>query len=293
LEDEHAKNYFNVIIDGENISLLHPDSTKEVYTLASNLEEGIHTAELFKRTEWSNGKTKFYGFQIDQNAKILDIEPKEKSIEFYGNSITAGYANEDYSGNDSPDGINTNNYYSYAALTARHFNANYSCIAKGGIGITVSWFPMIMKEMFYRLNPEDENSIWEFNKSKPDIVVINILQNDSWLVNRPEHEQFKNRFGTKKPTKEFIISAYNDFVKSIRSKYTNAKIICMLGNMDITKEGSVWPSYVEEAVSVLNDKNVYTLFVPYKITDGHPKVEEQKVMADELIKFIENNFWMG
>lgn len=290
LEDEHGKNYFNVIVDETDISLLHPDSTKKTYTLATNLDKGIHTVELFKRTEWTKGKTKFYGFQTDQNARVLRIEPKEKSIEFYGNSITAGYAVEDYSGKDSPDGTNTNNYNSYSALTARHFNANYFCIARSGIGITISWFPMIMQEMFYRKNPIDENSIWDFDKNQPDIVVVNLFQNDSWLVNKPNHKQFKNRFGTEKPSEKFIISSYRDFIKTIRSKYTRAKIICMLGNMDITKKDSKWMSYVEKAVSPLNDNDIYTLFVPYKNTPGHPKVEEQKIIADKLITFISEKF---
>jgi len=61
----------------------------------------------------------------------------------------------------------------------------------------------------------------------------------------------------------------------------------MLGNMDITKEGSVWPGYVKEAIVALNDEKIHTLFVPYKNSDGHPKVEEQKIMAEELIHFIE------
>ncbi len=290
LEDEHGKNYFNIIVDETNISLLHPDSTKEIYTLATNLDEGIHTVELFKRTEWTKGKTKFYGFQIDQSANVLNIEPKEKSIEFYGNSITAGYAVEDYSGKDSPDETNTNNYNSYSTLTAKHFNANYFCIARSGIGITISWFPMIMQEMFYRVNPTDKNSIWDFDKYQPDIVVVNLLQNDSWLINKPEHKQFKDRFGTEKPSEEFIISSYKDFIKTIRNKYTNAKIICMLGNMDITKKDSKWVGYVEKAVSLLNDDNIYTLFVPYKNTPGHPKVEEQKIIADKLITFISETF---
>jgi len=28
-----------------------------------------------------------------------------------------------------------------------------------------------------------------------------------------------------------------------------------------------------------------------KKTTGHPKASEQKVMADDLIAFIENNYW--
>jgi len=146
-----------------------------------------------------------------------------------------------------------------------------------------------MKEMYDRLDPTDSSSKWNFSLFTPDIVVINLLQNDSWLVNMPNHEQFKNRFGTQKPSEEFIINEYRNFVNSVRSKYPFAKIICMLGNMDITREGSVWPSYVSKAVEQIKDKNIYIFFVPYKNSPGHPKTKEQKLMADALITFIDKN----
>ncbi|MCP5063525.1 MAG: electron transporter RnfD, partial [Ignavibacteriae bacterium] len=71
LEDEHSENFFNVIVDENNMSIIQLDSTKEIYELASNLSDTIHTVEIFKRTEWTEGKTKFYGFQLNKNAKII------------------------------------------------------------------------------------------------------------------------------------------------------------------------------------------------------------------------------
>jgi hypothetical protein len=59
--------------------------------------------------------------------------------------------------------------------------------------------------------------------------------------------------------------------------------------MDATKEGSPWPGYVKQAVEQLHDSKMYTLFFPYKNTGGHPKVAEQKIMANELIEFIDKN----
>ena len=290
LKDETGDNYFNIIIDGKVESILHPDTVKRIYDLTPNLNDDIHTVTLFKRTEWTNGKTLFYGVQLEENSKLLKISFPKKMIEFYGNSITAGYAVEDNSGNDSPKGTNTNNYSSYAAITARYFNADYSCIARSGIGITVSWFPMIMDEMYYRLDPTDENSKWDFSKKTPDIVVVNLLQNDSWIVNKPENDQFKNRFGKSAPTESYIVESYKNFIKKIRDKYSDAKIICMLGNMDITKKGSKWINIVKKAASELQDKNIYTLFVPFKNTKGHPNVAEQNALADSLIHFIKKKF---
>lgn len=289
LKDADTANYYNVIVDKNVIEKIHTDTIKRTYELASNLEPGKHTVQLFKRTEWDKGKTYFYGFELAPKAKLLPPAPAQKrKIEFYGNSITSGYAIEDTQ-TDSWFGYFQNNYLTYAALTARHFDAQYSCISKSGIGIVISWFPLLMKEMYDRADGTDSTSKWNFSQYTPDVVVINLLQNDSWLVYKPEHEQFKLRFGTKAPEAPFIINEYKNFIATIRAKYPNATIICALGSMDATVKGSIWPGYIEQAVSQLNDPKILTHFFPYKETGGHPRVSEQKVMADDLIQFIEKN----
>ncbi|WP_210489638.1 SGNH/GDSL hydrolase family protein [Rufibacter aurantiacus] len=288
LKDNTGRSYYNVILDGDSITVIKPDTAARFFTLATGLPKGKHTVELFKRTEWDKGTTTFYGFELGEGGKVLPAAaPKTRRIEFYGNSITAGYAVEDFSGKDNPEGMNTNHYVSYAGITARFFDADHTCICKSGIGITVSWEPNIMPDIYDRLNPSDPGSKWNFSQIQPDVVIINLFQNDSWIVNLPENAQFKRRFGSSKPTEEFLVTAYQNFVKSIRSKYPNAHIIAMLGNMDITRAGSPWPGYVEKAVAGLQDQKIYTLFAPYKDTPGHPRVEEQQAMANQLIKFMQ------
>ena len=290
LEDESGDNYYNVIIDNDSISILRPDTTKRYYQLASNLSKGKHSIEIFKRAEWDRGKTNFYGFKIKNKAKLLPKSAtKKRKIEFYGNSITAGYAIEDLSGKDSPDSTYTNNYLSYAAITARHYAAEYQCICKSGIGITISWDPLIMPEMYNRLIPNNSTSKWDFSLYQPDVVVINLLQNDTWLVNLPEYEEFKKRFGTKAPDDEYIINAYQQFVAALRKHYPNASIICSLGSMDAAKEGSKWITYIKSAVANLNDKKIYTHFMPYIKATAHPSIEDQQTMSNSLIEFIDKN----
>jgi len=288
--DEKGDNYYNVIIDNGSPFILPLKKTKRYYQLASGLSKGKHTLEIFKRTEWDRGKTSFYGFKMEGDAKVLSKSlPLKRKIEFYGNSITAGYAIEDTSGKDSPEGTFTNNYLSYAALTARHFDANYHCTCRSGIGITVSWIPEIMPEIYDRINPTDSTSKWNFDLYSPDIVVINLLQNDSWLVNMPDSDEFKMRFGTKTPDEKFIINAYQQFVANIRNHYPKANIICSLGCMDAAKEGSKWMDYIKTAVVNLNDQKIYTHFMPYIEATAHPSIKDQEVMSNSLIEFIEKN----
>ncbi|TLX71278.1 electron transporter RnfD [Labilibacter sediminis] len=289
LNDHKDKNYYNLILDNDSIILFNPGIEKQYYTLVSELDEGAHTLEIFKRNEWGSGPTSFYEFKIVGNAKLLPTTPiKKRKIEFYGNSITAGYGNEDLTG-DRPDSTFTNNYKSYAAITARHYNAEYSCIAKGGIGVMISWFDFTMPDIYDRFDPKDDSNLWDFSLYTPDVVVVNLFQNDSWLVKKVNSAGFKAKFGDTAPSKEFIMKAYKDFISELRTKYPNADIICALGSMDATKEGSPWPGYIQVATKQLNDPRIYTHFFPYKDTKGHPKEHEHRVMAKSLIKFIDEN----
>ena len=288
LKDQRGHNYYNVMIDEDSVYVLKLDSNKTTYTLASHLSSGEHTVELFRRTGWTSGITWFYDFQISSQSKILKLPHKKRMIEFYGNSITVGAAVESYvyAPGDTTD---TNNSLSYAYLTAKHYNAKYSCIASSGIGLMVSWGSLIMPDIYDRVNPGDSTSKWDFSKATPDIVVINLFQNDNALVNMPEHSQFKRRFGNKAPDENFIIQSYSRFVQNIRNKYQNAHIICVLGNMDAVRPGSPWPGFIEKAVASLNDKKVYTNFFAYKNTPDHPNEMEQRQMAENLIRFIDEH----
>jgi len=284
--------YFYAIIDSDDANPLKikSDSLKETFLLFSNLHYGSHSLKLFKLTN-NTSETKFYGFELEGNSAILPpLPPLKRKIEFYGNSITAGH------GVDAPAGVKDagapryfNNYFTYDAFTARRFNAQFSCIARSGIGVMVSWFPEIMPEIYDRLDPSDTNSKWDFSKYKPDIVVVNLFQNDSWIVNMPDNAQFKARFGTKPPGEDFIITSYQKLIAMIRNKYPRASIICALGSMDATKSGSKWPGYILQAAKNLNDKKIYTLFFPFKNTPGHPNRAEHQLMANDLIAFIDKN----
>ncbi len=289
MKDERGENYFNIIIDGK-ITVLHPDTVKQVYTLASGLKPGSHTLLLYKRTEFSDGSTAFYNFQFDNKAEILPVpDQKNRAIEFYGNSITAGYAIEDYTGADSYLSRYKNNYISYAALVARHYNAQSSFIAKSGIGVMFGYYPLNMGQIFDRLDPNDANSKWDFSKYTPEVVVVSLFQNDASLMRSPTRAEFLAKFPSGPPNATYIIDSYKTLVKSIRGKYPKAQIICVLGNMDASKEGSPWPGYIQSAVDQMADKNVFAHIIPYKNTPGHPTIKEHQAMADELIKFIDAN----
>ena len=89
--------------------------------------------------------------------------------------------------------------------------------------------------------------------------------------------------------REKIVESYRAFVKKIRDVYPESHIICALGCMDATKQGSPWPDYIKEATDPLNDKNIYNLLFPFMNKPGHPREEDHEKMAKRLIAFIEKN----
>jgi hypothetical protein len=57
--------------------------------------------------------------------------------------------------------------------------------------------------------------------------------------------------------------------------------------MGAVKEDSPWPGYVSRAVEITGDKKILSFFFRYKGIAGHPKVKDHKIMADDLIAFID------
>lgn len=286
LSDNIGESKYSVIINGvEQDEPIIPSTTKGAIRISNTSNQEKNTVTIHRRSDYTKGTTTFYGVATD--GEIMPTTPKSKLIEFYGNSITVGYANEDTTAEDNP--FYTNNYKAYAALTTQHFDAALSCIARSGIGLTVSWFDLIMPELFDRWNPNLPASKWDFNRKTPDLVVINLLQNDSWIYNNPDNEFYIKRIGRQQPNKDFVIEHYSNFLKEIRNVYPNTSILCVMGSMDIVKKGSPWVEYVMTSIQNLNDENIYAFKMPFLAKTTHPSVEMHKEMSQMLIKFIEKN----
>jgi len=283
LEDSTGNNFYNVIIDHDenNLLILYCRQGTHTYPVAVGLKDTVHHIQIFRRTEGFSGPTRFRGLILDAG-KLLAAPPERPphKIEFYGNSITCGMGNEVPANEEDEHNSKRNNYLAYGAITARNLNADYTCIAKSGIGIVISWFDMVMSDYYYRLNPWDPDSRWDFSQWIPDVVVINLFQNDSWLIEKLEPV----------PTDSQIVGAYKDFLQTIRGHYPEAYIICTLGSMDAVKDSSAWPGYITNAVEQFSKENqdvkTDTLFFPFDGTYKHPRVCHHEEMAKKLTAFI-------
>jgi len=286
LDDQWGKNYFNVFIDDDARPIVvAAEKGEKTYVVAAKLTPGRHRFLLTKRTEGEEGATAFKGIELADHARLLEPPPRlKRKIEFFGDSITSGMANE--SADDGPDNLpkDKNNFMAYDAITARNLQAELHVTSQSGIGVLISWFPFTMPQFYGQLSAVGLNdSKWDFSSWTPDVVVINLFQNDAWLIDR---EKRLNPV----PTDDQRVQAYADFVKTIRGKYPNAYIVCALGSMDAVKEGSKWPGYVTSAVARIKADNpqekIDTLFFDFTGYTAHPRVKQHLANAEKLTAFI-------
>ncbi|MBN2105206.1 electron transporter RnfD [bacterium] len=283
LDDSLGRNFYNIILDNnmEDYLILCCRKGTHTYPAAVGLKDTIHSMMIFRRTEGFSGPTRFRGLILDKNRTLAD--PPERpphKIEFYGNSITCGMGNEVPDQDEDENNARRNNFMAYGAITARNLNADYTCIAKSGIGIMISWFDIIMPEYYDRLDPWNPDSRWDFSRWTPDVVVINLFQNDSWLINKLDPVPDENQ----------IIQAYSQFVKMLRNQYPEAYILCTLGSMDAVNTGSPWPGYIQKAVDQCKKKDgknkIDTLFFDFDGTYKHPRIRHHQSMAKKLTTCI-------
>jgi hypothetical protein len=285
MDDHYGMNYFNVFLDQdwENPIVIKGEKGRKTYLIADNLTDGEHLLTLTKRTEGEEGATTFYGILLAEDGELTAPPPRpERRIEFFGDSITSGMGNE--APEDGPDDnkAEKNNFLAYGAITARNLNAEYVSTSQSGVGLMASFVNFTMQEFYDQLSAINNNdSVWDFSRWTPHMVVINLFQNDSVLV-----EQRLNPV----PTDEQRVAVYYDFIKRIRSHYPEAFIVCTLGTMDAAKPGSPWPDYIHAAVEQWKtetaDERIDVMIFEFKDFYKHPRVHHHQENAEVLTAFI-------
>jgi hypothetical protein len=287
LDDQRGKNYFNAFVDDDFAhGVVVPCAPGEkTYPVAEKLGPGRHKLLLTKRTEGEEGATAFKGLVLADDGQLAPPPERPRHrLEIFGDSITSGMGNEAADG--APDSLaaEKNNFLSYGAIAARSLGAELHVISQSGIGVMVSWFDFIMPQFYGQLSAVGKNDTrWDFSRWTPDVVVINLFQNDKWLIDQ-QHRIKPD------PTDAQRVDAYLAFVRTIRSKYPGAYFICALGSMDATAPDSKWPGYVAAAVArIKHDEpsaRIDTLFFEFTGYTAHPRVKQHEANAARLAACI-------
>jgi hypothetical protein len=140
LSDSTGSDYFNVLVDEKLVAVLNPHAGESVFQAARDLGDGLHSIEVFKRTESTCGKATFRGFVLQEQRDLVPPPSIERGIEFIGDSITCGYGNEksileSENPNTGFHAGNENNYLAYGAVTGRALGARTMNVCVSGRGV--------------------------------------------------------------------------------------------------------------------------------------------------------------
>src|SRR5690606_9772530 len=275
---------YTVLVDGELEPNLATQSGEHTYVIATDLEPGEHTAEIYRRGEASFGATSLLAVEVE-DGELLDPPPRaDRTIEVIGDSITCGYGNEGDSASCSFSADTENHYLTYAAIMARSFDAELSTVAWSGKGVVVNYggdMSTTLPEMMERAVPSSNTSVWDYSAApEPDVVIINLGTNDFSTDNDPSDEDF--------------VAGYGSLLESIRSRYPSAFILCTVGPLLSGTDLAKARDGIEAAVSQRQDAgddaiSAYSMLTgnPSPGCDWHPSLATHEAMAEELGSVIE------
>ena len=249
--DPNYRSRFGVYLDDE----LFLDTTLDKLELP---------VELFKESLEKNAKIKVMLLSEANNGGIgvksinlnscnaSPIKPTEKKklkIEIIGDSITCAYGVEGANQYENFKTTTENFSKSYAYLTAKKLDADYSAVCYSGHGIVSGYSTgeknadLLVPEVYTKIskNP-DYPGEWDFKNNQNDVIVINLGTNDlNYVKADPEHRN------------DEFIEEYANFLKLIREKNPDSAIICTVGIMGGGDE--IYP-LIETAVGLVGDKKI-------------------------------------
>lgn len=281
LADGYA-NQFAVYVDGAVTPKAVKTSGDATYVLASGLRSGTHDVALVKRTEAFQGEITFKGFTVTGGALIATADPTTRTIEFIGDSITAGYGVDGAGPNCGFSADTENEDIAYGALTARALGAGHAAIAWSGIGVYQDGSGSKTDQMpvrYLRTLPDESASTVDFGRQPPDVIVVNLGTND---------------FAHGDPGQPFT-DAYTAFLATLRAHHPGVPILAALSPMlDGTARDQAGAD-IAAAVKARNDGGdalVQTFdFGVQSASDGygcdyHPSPTTHQKMASKLVPVI-------
>jgi lysophospholipase L1-like esterase len=282
-------NYVAVELDNEYKGRLKVDkSTATPYTIHTTAHNSSHTLRLYKATEASNGLVMLTGIKA---AGITAVEQKpRKKIEFIGNSITAGMANDLEIPCHTGKWYDQHNaYWAYGPRVARALDIDFIVSAVSGIGMYRTWngdspsMPLVYESVF--LNT-DHAVNWDFSRYIPDVVSIclgtNDLSDGDGKTPRPPFDS------------TIFIKNYTGFIGTIYRYYPSTQVALLTSPMLSGQKADMLFACLQTVKAKISElypeKRPVEIFrfnpmVP-KGCDYHPDIKDHEVLANEVMPFF-------
>lgn len=295
-----GRNFLNWTLDGKEQAKLMTQGDSMKIVLVNSPEEpfALHHIRLQKATEGEQGLLTIHALRHNGELKAVVESSRPRHIEFFGDSLTAGYGTESESGNE-PFSVETENCrYTHAVYMAEYFGADYNLVAFSGRGMvrnygdqqSISDSLQTMYCKAFHLFSCSESDDWDFEHSPycPDAVVIMLSTND---------------FSTKPhPDKQYFSERYRQFILNIRRAYHNPTlpILCAVHSPHAVKavsqaiegleqvmladvSGAVYNSTTERGASMhpnrLGQQRMAEITIPlfHELTGWEPASQSEKM----------------
>jgi lysophospholipase L1-like esterase len=283
-DDAKGQCFFNAEVDGSNtVVAIREDKPAGPATLAG-FGPGRHHLVLFKRSEADAGTVHFRGVTLAAGEKAwAPPAPVYRfRMEFFGDSITVGACNEDGEADQWDNRRTHNAAFSYAAFTADAFSADYRNISVSGMGIATGWVSKKAGEIWDKTYPDPASARADLTPWVPQVVFVNYGENDDSYPKA--HSQ---------PFPEGYTDGYISLIHAIRAAYPAAHIVLLRGGMFGGARSEHLRQAWEAAMTQLEPADpAISHFIFTHWTGTHPRVADDRAMADELITWLKQQPFM-
>ena len=264
--------------------------------LCHGLEEGVHTVRIYKRSECQNSRLAIKSVSTDGEMLEVNAKPLDLKMEFFGDSVTCGYAVESDSYYERFTTRTENGMKTYANYCANLLNADISSVCAGGYPLYKSIYsqynnPNDIPSLFTMAEFEYQTSFdheWDNSLYVPDVVVIALGANDGSVLNQlaaggAEYNEFLTTFR----------ATYYSFIETIFAAYPDTLVVI---SSEILHIADVFENIADEVATDLKAQGKRVLRVRYQAEslakdrtypgEGHPNAEMQLIAGHELAKAI-------
>ena len=268
--------YFTVFIDGKRVDQRFAiEGSDKTITLATFTGNYFHTVRIVKQSEISNNDSRLKSVTM---TGYLTKAPEERKyyIEFYGDSLTAGYSNiatKDYPTSEEGDAIYQDATQTYGFLASEALNADCSILAMSGVGLDKGWTSNNFMYYFGKYSYRRGSEAYNFKGARvPDLVVIHLGANDV----------------TCGSSKSKFVENGTALIKYIHEGY--GKNVPIIWAYDPGEQ--VPDSWREEVLNKFSSTTqVYSLKLEWRSAgkiNGHPTVAGHEKNANELVELIKS-----
>ena len=286
-----------IYVDNERVVDDMLDEKEKTYKVLESESTECRNVRIIKLSECAMSTFGIKPVMIAEDEKIEPAPAKNIKMEFIGDSITCGYGVDDPDKEHHFKTATEDVTKAYAYKTALALNADYSMVSVSGYGI-ISGFtndgnkipeqtiPQYYDKLGFSYNKFADSitvseTEWDFERYKPDIIVINLGTNDM-------------NYATTDERKAEFEDGYLDFLKKVRSLNPDSYIFQTYGVMGTSLEENI-ENVRRKYMSETGDERI--TFIPLTmqdedadgiVADWHPSPRTHSLVSQKVTAVTNN-----